>query len=762
MLQASIKPKRRSQVNKHKKWLIIPDIDALDESAALAEKHGAAFEYNDFFQPDVYTSDEEVERRIEIYKSLPRDRSADTLHGAFLDIAFASTDKIIRERSRKLIEQSVEIAERLGIRGVIFHTGIIANLNYGIYREAWLRAAEDTFRPLCKKYPSVEIYIENTFERSPDVFLALMQRMSDIPSFGLCLDYAHAVLTPTSPKSWIKTLAPYIKHIHLNDNDLKKDLHLVPGEGEIDYLRFYSLITEYGVDAPILLELKGIENQKKALAFMEGPMSLKPNSHTPNDLETVLEIAISLSKETDKTAILNTILTESMRIAGCDAGTLYILHEDGLHFSIMKTLSQNIDQGSHGEEIGLPPVAIRKENISAYTVLTKQSVRIGDVYETELFDFSGPKNYDKLTGYHTGSMLAVPLLNAEDEVIGVIQLINALDQSGNICPFSDDAERIIFALCSLAATTLSNIQYMIEMREQMWSFTEAMAEAIDKRTPYNANHIRNVANYASLVADYINKLHSEGATAEYFDAKRKDCLVMGALLHDIGKLVIPLGVMNKATRLGNLEAPLQHRFELLACKYQILHLKALLTDTEYAAKAEELEHIKSLVAKANTAGFLTDDTLAELQHAFKLKYDYEGEIIPYFTNAEQTLLSVRKGTLTAEERDIMESHVVATEKILEKVHFNSYFKNSPIFASQHHEFLNGKGYPRHLTADALPLESRILAAADIFDALLATDRPYKKPMPREKAIAIIYDMANCGQLDETVCRYLDAATAPNS
>ncbi len=748
---------RRLSTMKHK-YLIIPDFHRLAESMVLAERYDAAFEYNDFYQPEVYRSPAEVNKRIEIYCALPRSRKNDTLHGVFLDICIASTDDTIRNHSRRLVVQSMEIAHRMGIRGIIFHTGLISSLNHGGYQKAWLDAAKEVFRPLCMQYPDLTIYIENTFETAPQVFSLLMEEMSDLSNFKLCLDYGHTVLTPTAPEIWIRTLSPHIGHIHLNDNDLQKDLHLAPGEGKIDFEEFERLIS--AMDVPVLLELTGLEKQKQALEYMESPLPKKqPLTPSQNTLDTILEIAISLSKETNKTEILNTILNKSMVIAGCDAGTLYILQEDGLHFSLMKTLSQNVDRGCDGEPISLPPVQIRKENISAYTVLTRQPVRIDDVYKTDLFDFSGPKHYDRITGYHTGSMLAVPLLNQEDEVIGVIQLINALDDAGKICPFSERAEQIIFALSSLAAIELCNIQYIAEMREQMWSFTEAMAQAIDERTPYNANHIRNVAKYAALVADHVNLLYSRGETEEYFDSRRKDGLVMGALLHDIGKLVTPLEIMNKPTRLGNREEPLLRRLELLECKYEVLYLKQRLTQEEFEAKCTELHGISQLVKKANTAGFLPDDVLSQLQCAFSLVYDYDGEQIPYFTETEQEFLSVRKGTLTVRERMVMEDHVTATGKILEKVHFNSYFKNSPLFASQHHEFLNGKGYPLGLTEAELPLESRILAAADIYDALLATDRPYKKPMPREKAIAILADMVRCGQLDETVCRWLDDATA---
>ncbi len=479
---------------------------------------------------------------------------------------------------------------------------------------------------------------------------------------------------------------------------------------------------------------------------------------TERMLNTILDIAISLSKETDKTGILNTILTYSMQIANCDAGTLYVLHEDGLRFFLMKTLSQGIDRGGDGETIGLPPVQIRPENISAYTVLSKQPVRIDDAYASDLFDFSGPKKYDRLTGYRTGSILAVPLINQEDEVIGVIQLINALDGEGRVCPFSEDSERIIFALSSMAAIMLSNIKYMDELREMMWSFTEAMAEAIDERSQYNANHIRSVARYAGMIADHINCLHAEGKTDEYFDDKRKDGLIMSAWLHDIGKLVIPLDIMDKPTRLGERKAVIEQRFQLLACKYEILCLKGILTEEAFAAKQEELAHVRALVDRVNVAEFLTDERLAELQAILNLTYDCNGEVIPYFDEYEKVCLTVRKGTLTAAERDTINSHVDAAEKILAKVHFNSYFKNSPTFAVQHHEYLNGGGYPHRLTAEQLPLESRILTVADIYDALTADDRPYKKAKTRDVAIAILKDMASHGQLDETVCAYLDEAT----
>ncbi len=255
-------------MDKKQNWLIIPDFDCLTESVHLAAAYGAAFEYNDFYIPAIYSDPREVNERIAVYCALPRDRSQDTLHGVFLDMVIASQDTALREYSREKIAQSMQIAARLGVRGVVFHTGLIASLNFGDYQKVWIDAAEEVFRPLCEQYPDLCVYMENTFEQTPEVFNKLMQRMGDIPNFALCLDYAHAVLTPTSPESWVKNLAPYIQHIHLNDNDLRWDLHLVPGEGKIDYAQFVQLLKKYKVDAPILLELKGAEKQKRALAAL--------------------------------------------------------------------------------------------------------------------------------------------------------------------------------------------------------------------------------------------------------------------------------------------------------------------------------------------------------------------------------------------------------------------------------------------------------------------------------------------------------------
>lgn len=225
------------------------------------------------------------------------------------------------------------------------------------------------------------------------------------------------------------------------------------------------------------------------------------------EIEKVLDIGIALSKEKDRNKLLDMILDGGMEIANCDGGTLYIQQGDSLHFRVMKTISMKVDKGKNGEVIDLPPVPMREENICAYTLIHKKILNIADVYASREFDFSGPLRYDSMTGYHTQSMLTIPLLNQEDEAVGVLQLINAMDEEGKVVPFDESLERIVLSLASQATIAVSNVRYLEEIKDQMWSFTEAMAEAIDTRTPYNANHVRNVAVYAGKIADYINTLH---------------------------------------------------------------------------------------------------------------------------------------------------------------------------------------------------------------------------------------------------------------
>ncbi|MDD6010962.1 MAG: sugar phosphate isomerase/epimerase family protein [Lachnospiraceae bacterium] len=247
---------------------IIPDIDRLDDSLKLSWEYNTFFEYNDFFYPAIYQSEGETRRRINIYKSLDRDMSRDTMHGVFFDIAMTSTDEIIRNRSRVLMNNSMEIAANLGVKGVVFHTGINPGLWNRSYLDGWLDTAATWLDKLAKEYSHIEIYIENTFDKEPGVLTSLIDLLSHRKNVKLCLDYGHALLTDTEDEEWVRQMAPYVGHVHLNDHDMKEDLHLAPGKGLVDFERFEDLMEEYEVDAQVLLELNGAQEQLEALKYM--------------------------------------------------------------------------------------------------------------------------------------------------------------------------------------------------------------------------------------------------------------------------------------------------------------------------------------------------------------------------------------------------------------------------------------------------------------------------------------------------------------
>ena len=480
---------------------------------------------------------------------------------------------------------------------------------------------------------------------------------------------------------------------------------------------------------------------------------------TVQDFKDILNVGIQLTVEKDGNKLLNTIVDKGMQITNCDASTLYLYEDDVLKFRIMRTISQNVCRGVDGEPItDIPPVPFKEENVCAYTAIHRKVVNIEDVYHSEEFDFSGPKRYDAMTGFRTQSMLVIPVENNTGDLIGVLQMMNAQDENGNVIPFDPQYEIIIRSLGSLAAIELSNIQYVEEIKEQLHSFVEAMATAIDERTPYNGSHTRKVAEYATILAKKINEKYEAGECEEAFDDERLEKLQLAALLHDIGKMIVPRSVMNRATRMDRDMAALEDRLALLTCYYEIDALKGKITTEEYEEKAALLKDILEFVHRIDNVGFLQQEDFDRVQEIAKMYYEKEdGEKVYYITERERVCLSVRKGTLTDEDRTIMESHVTMTAKILSKVHFNKNYIDVPRWAAEHHEYLNGSGYPNHINGEQLDTETRILAIADIYDALTASDRPYKPPMPKAKACAILHSMVEEGKLEGRFVDWLEEA-----
>ncbi|MBD5484326.1 MAG: GAF domain-containing protein [Lachnospiraceae bacterium] len=480
------------------------------------------------------------------------------------------------------------------------------------------------------------------------------------------------------------------------------------------------------------------------------------------DFEKIINIGIRLSTEKDRNRLLRAILDNGMEITNCDASTLYLYEDGKLVFKFMKTLSQGVNRGMDKPIDDLPPVPMKEENVCSYAAIHREVVNISDVYASSRFDFSGPRQYDSLTGYRTQSQLVVPLVNNENELIGVLQLINAMDEAQNVIAFDEQYELIIRSLGAMAAIELTNLSYVEALKTQIYSFVEALTTALEERTPYNAQHTRNVERYASMLADYINDLHAEGKCEEFFEPGWKEQLMLAALIHDIGKMVIPLNIMNKATRLDQEIGRVDDRFKLLHTLYEVDMLRGRITQEEYEQTTAQLREDLAFIHEIDTIDYVNDATYEHIQELAKKQHVSEdGTTLSYLTEREVSCLSIRSGTLTMEERKEMENHVVMTSKILDKVEFFKGFSMVPKWVGAHHEYLDGSGYPNQLQGDELDFETRLLTVVDIYDALAATDRPYKKPIPREKAIEILRSMAEKNKVDLRLVEWLNEALIKN-
>lgn len=463
-----------------------------------------------------------------------------------------------------------------------------------------------------------------------------------------------------------------------------------------------------------------------------------------------LEMGVSLSAERNYNQLLEKILHCVMELSNCDAGTLYLLENGALHFKIMRNNTMNTYSGGDGSDCGLPPVALNRESVCALALLDDETIRIEDVWNCTKYDLTGPMRYDSITGYHTQSMIVVPMRNREGGKIGVLQLINAQDNDGAVCPFEDEIVLAVESVASQAAITVQNVRYIAEIKELLHSFVRVMSSAVDERTPYNGSHTRHMAQYGSRFLDFLNDRYKRIGEGLFFTPAHKEEILMSVWLHDIGKLVTPLEVMNKMARLSpEQHTAFVHRMEVIRLRGEIDRLSGKLSAQELEALIQETQEAKTLVDTVNAVGFLTDERMEELNCLREKTYLAEdGTPCPWLEPEEYAMLSIRKGTLSDGERKVMEEHVAITDKLLSQIQFSGDLSHVREWAASHHEFLNGSGYPRHLSGDQVPYEVRIITILDIFDALVADDRPYKPGMPIEKALDILTAMAEKeGKLD---------------
>ncbi len=490
-------------------------------------------------------------------------------------------------------------------------------------------------------------------------------------------------------------------------------------------------------------------------------------------LDELNDIGASLSSEHDLKLLLEKIVLAAKRITRADGGTLYLLADDrrALHFEIVRTDSLNIAFGGSSAQSAsglFPDLPLYRADgspndcmVAAYAAITGNTVNIADAYAAQGFDFSGTRQFDARTGYRSRSFLTVPMKNHEGEVIGVLQLINAIDTpGGQVVPFSPADQRLAESLASQAAVALSNRQLVAQLETLFESFIKLINLAIDEKSPYTGGHCQRVPELTMMLAEAAAATR-EGPLADFtLTDKDRYELRIAALLHDCGKVTTPVHVVDKATKLQTLF----DRIHLIDTRFEVIRrdaevrkwrsiaegMAAEIADTTYRDFCQQLEADREALRRANIGCEKMADADIEQVRQIAGRYRWtapDGQQQAFLNADEVENLTIRSGTLTAAERDIINHHIVATIRMLEQLPWPKHLKNVPEYAGGHHERMDGKGYPRGLQRDQMSWQARMMGIADIFEALTAKDRPYKEGMGLAQALEILERFSQSGHID---------------
>ena len=486
-----------------------------------------------------------------------------------------------------------------------------------------------------------------------------------------------------------------------------------------------------------------------------------------SDLGKILEIVLAFNFEGDYAKLLEIILDKMMELTYSDAGTLYILDENELHFRILKNNTLGISRIINPEDDDrLPPIALNEnniENVSAYSAIHNETIIIEDVYGDKHFNFQGPKKYDEMTGYRTRSMLVMPLLSdyyykGEPEVLGVIQLLNAVNPATNEPMAYKDIydPSLTAALSRLTANTLANLIHMREIHQLFQSLIQVLTVALDERSSATKHHTQNVAKYCESYVNYLSETFPDESHYLHFDMRHRERLVIAALLHDIGKIITPTRVLDKSTRLFESQfRDIMQRFAMKKHQIEIDYLKGKSGEEEYVSALNDIHRALELIEQINLAKPISDEEHEAVLKMSDIMYaNVEGDIVPILDEKDMQSLTVMKGTLTDDERLVMQDHVITTGMILDQITSLKHYKWVSKWTKDHHEFLDGSGYPAGLTSDQIEIETQIITMMDIFEALTTDERPYRKGMPAERALNILREMAEEGKLNKELVHLL--------
>jgi len=468
-------------------------------------------------------------------------------------------------------------------------------------------------------------------------------------------------------------------------------------------------------------------------------------------LEQLNAIGASLSAERDIDRLLEAILTAAKTITRADGGTLYrVAADDTLRFEIVRTSSLKYYLGgTTGTPVPFYPIQLHKDGkpnhsmVAAYAALTGKTVNIADAYVADGFDFSGTRAFDSKTGYRSKSFLTVPMRNHEREIIGVLQLINAQDpQSGEIVAFSASDQRLAESLASQAAIALTNRMLIIQLEQLFESFINLINSAIDEKSPYTGGHCQRVPVLTMLLAEAVNETRDGPLSDFSMSEKDRYELKIAGLLHDCGKVTTPVHVVDKATKLEAIYDRIQlidTRFEVLKRDLELDLSKKKIDAKQLHDRLRGLEDDRRFLHACNIGGErMRDEDVERVQRIGQYRWrDVSGHEANFLTDDEVKNLTIRAGTLTGDERQIINHHIVATIKMLEALPWPKHLTKVPEYAGGHHERMDGKGYPKGLSREQMSVQARCMGIADIFEALTAKDRPYKKGKTLSESLEIL-------------------------
>lgn len=473
-------------------------------------------------------------------------------------------------------------------------------------------------------------------------------------------------------------------------------------------------------------------------------------------IEELNQIGASLSSEQNISVLLEAILLSAMSIANADGGTLYrVVDGKWIKFETLRTESLGIAMGgTTGKEITFPLIPLYQEGgkpndslVVANAVLKDCTINIRDVYEAEGFDFSGTRKFDEKTGYRSKSFLTVPMKNHEQEIIGVLQLINAKDRkTGEIIGFSAVDQNFAESLASQAAIALTNRQLILQLEELFESFIKVINYAIERKSDYTGKHLERVPELTMMLAEAANAA-DEGPMKDFRMTERDRMeLRIAGLLHDCGKIVTPVHVVDKSTKLETIFDRIhtvEAKFGSLRRDAEIAYLKGVMASPERQAELEEayrktlllLDEDLAFLQKCNVGGeFMSDADIGRVKD-MAVRYRMDGKNL--LTDEEIDNLTIRRGTLNAEERQIINDHIKVTIEMLEALPWPNRLKNVTEYAGGHHEKMDGTGYPKGLKRENMSIQARMMGIADIFEALTACDRPYKKGKTLTESLTIL-------------------------